>query len=216
MLRTPLFYVMYVAMTCVAAGGVIATAQLAPIAKDFSVDTVSVTLLLFTLPALQWALVLDRIFNGLARPLFGWISDWLGRENTMALAFVIEAVVIYAMIKLAANPLLFVVMSGLLFLAYGQVFSLFPSLSADTWGRKFATTNYGLLYTAKGTAALLVPYANVLKDATGSWLPIFQIAAALNVVAAVLVLFVIKPMRARSRLLDTGPPGTATAPSASG
>jgi OFA family oxalate/formate antiporter-like MFS transporter len=197
MLRTPLFYVMYVAMTCVAAGGVIATAQLAPIAKDYAVDGVPVTLLAFTLPALQWALVLDRILNGLARPTFGWISDRLGRENTMAMAFALEAVTIYAMIQLAANPLLFVVMSGLLFFAYGEVFSLFPSLSADSFGRRYATTNYGFLYTAKGTAALLVPWANVLKDATGSWLPIFEVAAALNLVAALLAFFAIKPMRKR-------------------
>ena len=197
MLRTPLFYVMYVAMTCVAAGGVIATAQLAPIAKDYAVDGVPVTLLAFTLPALQWALVLDRILNGLARPTFGWISDRLGRENTMAMAFALEAVTIYAMIALAANPLLFVVMSGLLFFAYGEVFSLFPSLSADSFGRRYATTNYGFLYTAKGTAALLVPWANVLKDATGSWLPIFEVAAALNLVAALLAFFAIKPMRKR-------------------
>jgi OFA family oxalate/formate antiporter-like MFS transporter len=101
------------------------------------------------------------------------------------------------MIQLAANPLLFVVMSGLLFFAYGEVFSLFPSLSADSFGRRYATTNYGFLYTAKGTAALLVPWANVLKDATGSWLPIFEVAAALNLVAALLAFFAIKPMRKR-------------------
>jgi OFA family oxalate/formate antiporter-like MFS transporter len=197
MLRQPLFYVMYFAMLCVAAGGVMATAQLAPIAKDYIVDEVPVTLLLFTLPALQWALVLDRILNGLARPTFGWISDRIGRENTMFIAFMLEALAIFLMMKFAANPVLFVVLSGLLFFAYGEIFSLFPSLSADTWGRKFATSNYGFLYTAKGTAALLVPFANVLKDATGSWMPIFQIAMGLNIVAALVALFVIKPMRGR-------------------
>jgi OFA family oxalate/formate antiporter-like MFS transporter len=196
-LRQPLFYVMYVAMLCVACGGVMATAQLGPIAKDYIVDEVPVTLLMFTLPALQWALVLDRILNGLARPSFGWISDRIGRENTMFIAFLLEALAIFLLIRYAANPLLFVLLSGLLFFAYGEIFSLFPSLSADTWGRKYATTNYGFLYTAKGTAALLVPYANVLKDLTGSWLPIFQIAMGLNIAAALLAFFVIKPMRGR-------------------
>jgi OFA family oxalate/formate antiporter-like MFS transporter len=197
MLRQPLFYVMYFAMLCVACGGVMATAQLAPIAKDYIVDEVPVTLLMFTLPALQWALVLDRILNGLARPTFGWISDRIGRENTMFIAFMLEALAIFLMMQFAANPLLFVLLSGLLFFGYGEIFSLFPSLSADTWGKKYATSNYGFLYTAKGTAALLVPYANVLKDATGSWMPIFQIAMGLNILAALIAFFVIKPMRGK-------------------
>jgi OFA family oxalate/formate antiporter-like MFS transporter len=208
-LRSPLFYVMYLAMLCVAYGGVMATAQLAPIAKDYIVDEVPVTLLLFTLPAIQWALVLDRVLNGLARPTFGWISDKIGRENTMLLAFSLEGVIILGMIKYASNPLLFVLGSALLFFAYGEVFSLFPSLSADTWGRKYATTNYGFLYTSKGTAALLVPFANVLKENTGSWLPIFQLAAALNFLAALLAFFVIKPMRARKTAREALAPAAA-------
>jgi OFA family oxalate/formate antiporter-like MFS transporter len=204
MLKTPLFYIMYLAMLCVAIGGVMATAQLAPIARDYIVDEVPVTLLLFTLPALQWALVFDRILNGLARPAFGWLSDKIGRENTMFIAFGGQALIILLFIKVASNPMLFVIMSALVFFTYGEIFSLFPSLSADTYGRKFATTNYGLLYTAKGTAALLVPFANILKDATGSWVPIFQTAAALNVCAALLAMFVIKPLRARKASQEAG------------
>ena len=197
MLKQPLFYVMYLTMLCVACGGVMATAQLAPIAKDYIVDEVPVTLLAFTLPALQWALVLDRILNGLARPTFGWISDRIGRENTMFVAFLLEALAIFLMMRFAANPLYFVLLSGLLFFGYGEIFSLFPSLSADTWGKKYATTNYGFLYTAKGTAALLVPYSSMLADATGSWMPIFQIAMGLNIAAALLAFFVIKPLRGK-------------------
>ena len=197
MLRTPLFYVMYIAMLCVAIGGVMATAQLAPIARDYIVDEVPITLLLFTLPALQWALVFDRVLNGLARPAFGWLSDRIGRENTMFIAFGSQALIIMLFIKVAANPMAFVIMSALVFFTYGEIFSLFPSLSADTYGRKFATTNYGLLYTSKGTAALLVPFGNILKDATGSWVAIFQAAAVLNICAALIAMFVIKPMRAR-------------------
>ena len=198
MLKTPLFYIMYAAMLCVAFGGVMATAQLAPIARDYIVDEVPIKLfLLFTLPALQWALVFDRVLNGLARPAFGWLSDRIGRENTMFIAFGSQCIIILVFIKVAANPMLFVIMSALVFFTYGEIFSLFPSLSADTYGRKFATTNYGFLYTAKGTAALLVPFGNILKDATGSWVPIFQMAAALNLCAALIAMFVIKPMRAR-------------------
>jgi MFS transporter, OFA family, oxalate/formate antiporter len=208
MLKTPLFYMMYLAMLCVAIGGVMATAQLAPIARDYIVDEVPVTLLLFTLPALQWALVFDRILNGLARPAFGWLSDKIGRENTMFIAFGGQALIILLFIKVASNPMLFVIMSALVFFTYGEIFSLFPSLSADTYGRKFATTNYGLLYTAKGTAALLVPFANIIKDATGSWVPIFQTAAALNVCAALLAMFVIKPLRARKASQEAGLEGT--------
>ena len=216
MLKTPLFYIMYIAMLCVAIGGVMATAQLGPIARDYVVDEVPVTLLLITLPALQWALVCDRILNGLARPFFGWLSDKIGRENTMFIAFGGQAIIILLFIKVAANPTLFVIMSALVFFTYGEIFSLFPSLSADTYGRKFATTNYGLLYTAKGTAALLVPFANIIKDATGSWVPIFQTSAALNVCAALIAMFVIKPMRARKQRAEatlTGGPGVSPAPS---
>jgi OFA family oxalate/formate antiporter-like MFS transporter len=210
MLKTPLFYIMYLAMLCVAIGGVMATAQLAPIARDYIVDEVPVTLLLITLPALQWALVFDRILNGLARPAFGWLSDQIGRENTMFIAFGGQSLIILLFIQVASNPMWFVIMSALVFFTYGEIFSLFPSLSADTYGRKFATTNYGLLYTAKGTAALLVPFANIIKDATGSWVPIFQTAAALNVCAALIAMFVIKPLRARKAKEEaglTGPPG---------
>jgi OFA family oxalate/formate antiporter-like MFS transporter len=216
MLRTPLFYIMYAAMLCVAFGGVMATAQLAPIARDYVVDEVPIKLfLLFTLPALQWALVFDRVLNGLARPAFGWLSDKIGRENTMFIAFGSQCFIILLFIKVAANPLLFVIMSALVFFTYGEIFSLFPSLSADTYGRKFATTNYGFLYTAKGTAALLVPYGNLIKDATGSWVPIFQMAAALNLCAALIAMFVIKPMRARKAREEAALPSESIIPAVS-
>ena len=208
-LRTPIFYAMYIAMLCVAVGGVMATAQIAPIARDYIVDEVPVTLLLITLPALQWALVLDRILNGLARPTFGWISDRIGRENTMLIAFGSQAIIIFAFIKFASNPIAFVLMSALLFFTYGEIFSLFPSLSADVFGRKYATANYGFLYTSKGTAALLVPYANIVKDVSGSWVPVFQLAAILNICAALIAYFVIKPMRLRRAEKEESFPDTA-------
>jgi OFA family oxalate/formate antiporter-like MFS transporter len=193
--RTPVFWVMYAMFVMVGAGGLMAVAQLAPIAKDFKVDAIPVSILGLTLPALTFALSIDRVLNGFCRPFFGWVSDHIGRENTMFIAFLIEGVGIYALLMLASNPLWFVILSGLVFFAWGEIYSLFPATCTDLYGRKFATTNYGLLYTAKGTASLLVPVASVLTAATGSWHAVFYVAAILNIVAAVLALFVLKPMR---------------------
>jgi OFA family oxalate/formate antiporter-like MFS transporter len=194
-LKSPPFWVMYVMFVMVGAGGLMATAQLAPIAKDFKVDGVPVSILGLTLPALTFALSIDRVLNGICRPFFGWVSDHIGRENTMFIAFLAEGLGIYALFLLAGNPIWFVILSGVVFFAWGEIYSLFPATCTDIYGRKFATTNYGLLYTAKGTAALLVPWANVLTTATGSWHAVFIVAAILNIVAAVMALVVLKPMR---------------------
>jgi MFS transporter, OFA family, oxalate/formate antiporter len=197
-LKSPPFWVMYVMFVMVGTGGLMATAQLAPIAKDFKIDTIPVSILGLTLPALTFALSIDRVLNGFTRPFFGWVSDHIGRENTMFIAFMLEGIGIYALLLVASNPLWFVILSGLVFFAWGEIYSLFPATCTDIYGRKFATTNYGLLYTAKGTAALLVPFANVLQKATGSWTSVFVIAALLNIVAAVLALVALKPMRVRA------------------
>jgi OFA family oxalate/formate antiporter-like MFS transporter len=194
-LKTPVFYVMYFMFVAVGAGGLMAIAQLAPIAKDFKVDGIPVSILGLTLPALTFALTIDRVLNGICRPFFGWVSDHIGRENTMFIAFLIEGIGIYALLVFANNPVLFVLLSGLVFFAWGEIYSLFPATCTDIYGRKFATTNYGMLYTAKGTASLLVPLANVLTSATGSWHAVFYVAAILNIVAAVMALLVLKPMR---------------------
>src|SRR6266576_5768764 len=194
-LRSPPFWLMYVMFVMVGAGGLMATAQLAPIAKDFKIDNVPVSLLGITLPALTFALSIDRVLNGLTRPFFGWVSDHIGRENTMFIAFMLEGIGIYALLLVADNPLLFVILSGVVFFAWGEIYSLFPATCTDIYGRKFATTNYGMLYTAKGTAALLVPLANVLTSATGSWHAVFIVAAALNIAAAILALVALRPMR---------------------
>jgi OFA family oxalate/formate antiporter-like MFS transporter len=196
-LKTPTFWVMYAMFVMVGAGGLMAIAQLAPIAKDFKVDTIPVSILGLTLPALTFALTIDRVLNGVCRPFFGWVSDHIGRENTMFIAFFLEGIGIYALLLFAGNPVLFVLLSGLVFFAWGEIYSLFPATCTDIYGRKFATTNYGMLYTAKGTAALLVPLANVLTDWTGSWHAVFYVAAILNIVAAVMALAVLKPMRTR-------------------
>ena len=197
-LRSPPFWLMYVMFVMVGAGGLMAVAQLAPIAKDFKIDTIPVSILGLTLPALTFALSIDRVLNGVTRPFFGWVSDNIGRENTMFIAFLLEGIGIYVLLLAASDPLWFVILSGLVFIAWGEIYSLFPATCTDIYGRKFATTNYGMLYTAKGTASLLVPLANVLTTATGSWSAVFIVAAALNIVAAILAIVVMKPMRARA------------------
>jgi OFA family oxalate/formate antiporter-like MFS transporter len=195
-LASPIFWVMYVMFVLVGAGGLMATAQLAPIANDFQVAKVPVSLLGLTLPALTFALSIDRVLNGLTRPFFGWVSDRIGRENTMFIAFGLEAVGIWALSVFGHDPVLFVLLSGLVFFAWGEIYSLFPSTCTDVYGSRYATTNAGLLYTAKGTAALLVPFANGLAAATGGWHAVFLVAALMNAVAAIMALAVLKPLRA--------------------
>ena len=195
MVASPIFWVMYIMFVLVGAGGLMATAQLAPMANDFAVAKVPVSLIGITLPALTFALSIDRILNGVTRPFFGWVSDNIGRENTMFIAFGLEAIGIYALSALGHDPVLFVILSGVVFFAWGEIYSLFPSTCTDVYGSQYATTNAGLLYTAKGTASLLVPLGNVLMSATGSWHAVFVIGAIMNAVAAVMALGVLKPLR---------------------
>jgi len=194
-LRSPIFWVMYVMFVMVGAGGLMATAQLAPIANDFQIAKTPVSLIGITLPALTFALSIDRIMNGITRPFFGWVSDHIGRENTMFIAFGIEALGIWALSAFGTNPVSFVLLTGLVFFAWGEIYSLFPSTCTDVYGSKYATTNAGLLYTAKGTASILVPFANVLNTATGSWHAVFIVAALLNALAAIMALAVLRPLR---------------------
>ncbi|HWW93263.1 MAG TPA: oxalate/formate MFS antiporter [Vicinamibacteria bacterium] len=162
MVSTPQFWLMYVMMTLVATGGLMAVAQLNPMATDFKVDKISVSLFWITLPALQFALSADRLVNGFCRPFWGWVSDHIGREYTMTLAFGLEAVAIFVLIQFAHNPLLFVIFSAFTFFGWGEIFSLFPAICGDFFGRKHATANYGFLYTAKGTASVFVPIGSAL------------------------------------------------------
>src|ERR1700761_2691649 len=194
-ISSPVFWVMYLMFVMMAAGGLMATAQLGPIAKDFGLHDSPVSLLGLTLPALTFALTIDRVLNGLTRPFFGWISDRIGRENTMFIAFAIEAVGILALSKYGQSPVAFVLLTGIVFFAWGEIYSLSPATCGDTYGPKFAATNAGLLYTAKGTAALLVPLTSVVTAMTGSWHAVFMLASGMAAVAALLALFVLKPMR---------------------
>jgi OFA family oxalate/formate antiporter-like MFS transporter len=194
-LRTPVFWVLYAVFVMVGSGGLMAVAQLASIAGDYKIADIPVSILGLTLPALAFALTLDRALNGICRPFFGWVSDQIGRENTMFVAFLVEGVGIYALLYFASNPLSFVLLTGVVFFAWGEIYSLFPAICTDIFGRKFSTANYGMLYTAKGTASLLVPLANVLANATGSWHAVFHVAAGFNIIAAILALVTLKPLR---------------------
>jgi OFA family oxalate/formate antiporter-like MFS transporter len=193
----PIFALMYFLFVIVGAGGLMVTANLAPISQDLKIAGVPVTLFGLTMTALTFAATIDRVLNGLTRPFFGWVSDNIGRENTMFIAFFIEGIGIFALYRLGSDPVWFVILSGLVFFAWGEIYSLFPSTCTDTFGTKFATTNAGLLYTAKGTAALLVPYSNQIHKMTGSWDMVFIIAAGANILAAVLALTVLKAWRIR-------------------
>ncbi|MBJ2157114.1 oxalate/formate MFS antiporter [Variovorax sp. IB41] len=194
-LRSPIFWVMYAMFVMVAAGGLMATAQLGPIAQDFKIMDVPVNIMGLVLPALTFALAIDRVLNGLTRPFFGWVSDKIGREQTMFIAFALESVGILALYYYGQNPILFVLLTGMVFFAWGEIYSLFPSTCADTFGSKFAASNAGMLYTAKGTASLLVPLSSVLAASTGSWHAVFIVASAVNAAAALMAWFVLRPMR---------------------
>jgi OFA family oxalate/formate antiporter-like MFS transporter len=195
-LRSPVFWVMYVMFVLVAAGGLTMAASMAPIAKDFKIEKEPVELFGLMMPALVFALSLNRIFDGVGRPFFGWLSDRIGREYTMALAFTIGAGALFMLSQSGANPVMFVLLTALYFGVYGEIFSLFPATQGDTFGAKYAASNAGMLYTAKGSGALLVPVAAAIAKSNG-WDSVFMIAMGFNLLAAFLALVVLKPMRAR-------------------
>jgi OFA family oxalate/formate antiporter-like MFS transporter len=198
MLRSPIFWVMYAMFVMMAAGGLMATAQLGPISRDFNIADTPVTLIGLTLPALPFALSIDRALNGVTRPFFGWVSDRIGRENTMGVAFALEGAGIVALSLLGRDPTWFVLLTGVVFFAWGEIYSLFPATCCDIFGARYAASNAGLLYTAKGTAALLVPLTSIMA-ARGGWNGVFAAAAILNFAAAAMAMIVLKPLRRRRK-----------------
>jgi OFA family oxalate/formate antiporter-like MFS transporter len=160
------------------------------------VSNAPVSLFGITLLALPFALSLNRILNGVSRPFFGWVSDHLGREHTMMIAFTLEGIAILLLRQFGQNPAAFVLLTGLVFFAYGQIYSLFPAICGDTYGRRFASANAGLLYVAKGVAALLVPLSSVIGATRGGWGVVFLAAALMNFAAALMAIFVLVPLRA--------------------
>lgn len=212
-LRSPVFWVMYLMFVLVAAGGLTMAASMAPIAKDFKIDKIPVELFGIVMPALVFALSLNRIFDGVGRPFFGWLSDQIGREYTMALAFAIGALALFTLGQSGTNPVIFVLLTALYFGVYGEIFSLFPATQGDTFGAQYAAANAGMLYTAKGAGALLVPVAAAIAKGQG-WGSVFMIAMGFNLLAAVLALAVLKPMRVRH--FAQGPAAEAAPSAAAG
>jgi MFS transporter, OFA family, oxalate/formate antiporter len=194
MLRSPIFYLLFVMMSMMSTSGLMVVFNVGPFAKDFGVAN----MLVMGMAALPLSLTLSRLTNGLTRPFFGWVSDQIGRESTMALAFSLECIAILILFAFINQPALFVVLTGLVFFGWGEIFSLFPSTLTDTFGPKFAATNYGFLYIAQGVGSILAgPAAAFLKQATGSWTAVFIVVAVLDAVTAVLAITVLKSMRQR-------------------
>jgi oxalate/formate antiporter len=197
MLKTPVFWLMFVMMSMMSTGGLMVITQFTSFAKSFGIDA-KTTVVIFglTLAAIPTALTFDRVTNGLTRPFFGFVSDHLGRENTMALAFILEGAAIFFMLQYRGDPYMLVVLSGLVFFGWGEIFSLFPSTLTDTFGTKYAITNYGFLYMAQGVGSILgAPVAAMIYEATGSWLPVFGLVIAMDVLTGFLALFALKPQR---------------------
>ncbi len=199
MLRTPVFWLMFVMFAMMSTGGLMVITQFTSFAKAFGIDnTTMVTILGFTLAAVPAALTFDRVTNGLTRPFFGWVSDNIGRENTMGLAFLLEGAAIWLMLQYRTDPFMLVVLSGLVFFGWGEIFSLFPSTLTDTFGTKNATANYGFLYMAQGVGSILgAPVAAMIFERTGSWLTVFSLVIGMDILTGLLALFVLKGMRRR-------------------
>ena len=199
MLKTPVFWLMFVMFAMMSTGGLMVITQFTNFAKAFGIDNKTmVTIVGFTLAAVPAALTFDRVTNGLTRPFFGWVSDNIGRENTMGLAFILEGCAIWLMLQYRTDPFMLIVLSGLVFFGWGEIFSLFPSTLTDTFGAKNATTNYGFLYMAQGVGSILgAPVAAMIFEQTGSWLTVFSLVITMDILTGLLALFVLKGMRRR-------------------
>jgi len=199
MLKTPVFWLMFVMMSMMSTGGLMVITQFTSFARSFGIDAKTTVIIAgITLAAIPTALTFDRITNGLTRPFFGWVSDHIGRENTMGIAFVLEGIAIYLMLQYRTDPFMLIVLSGLVFFGWGEIFSLFPSTLTDTFGTKYATTNYGFLYMAQGVGSILgAPVAAMIFESTGSWMPVFGLVIGMDILTGLLALFVLKYMRRR-------------------
>ncbi len=194
MLKSEVFWLMFVMMTLMSTSGLMVTSQMASFANDFGVAK----MLVLGSAALPLALTIDRFTNGLTRPFFGWVSDRIGRENTMFVAFLLEGLAMTAWLLTRSDPLLFVLLSGVVFFGWGEIFSLFPSTLTDTFGARHATANYGCLYIAQGIGSIFGgPLAALLREQTGSWTPVFALAITADLLTALLALFVLKSLRRR-------------------
>jgi MFS transporter, OFA family, oxalate/formate antiporter len=194
MLQSPIFYLLFIMMAMMSTSGLMVVSNVGPFANEYKVAQV----LVFGMAALPLSLTLSRVTNGLTRPFFGWVSDRIGRESTMALAFSLEAIAILVLFAFIDNPAMFVVLTGLVFFGWGEIFSLFPSTLTDTFGPKFAATNYGFLYIAQGVGSIFGgPAAAFLKEQTGSWTTVFILVACLDALTALAAITLLRRMRRR-------------------
>jgi oxalate/formate antiporter len=194
MLKTPVFWLLFLMMTMMSTSGLMVISQMASFARDFGISGATV----FGAAAVPLALTIDRVTNGLTRPFFGWISDRIGRENTMTLAFGGEALAMLVWFATRDNAALFVILSGVVFFGWGEIFSLFPSVLTDTFGNRYGTTNYGFLYMAQGVGSVLGgPLAALLHEKTGTWMPVFSLVIACDVATALMATVALKPLRRR-------------------
>jgi MFS family permease len=197
MLKSPIFWLMFVMMILMSTSGLMVISQIGNFAADFGVAKVAV----WGMAALPLALTIDRFTNGLTRPFFGWLSDTIGRENTMFVAFALEAAAMTLWLLTITDPLWFALLSGVVFFGWGEIFSLFPSTLTDTFGARNATQNYGFLYIAQGIGSIFGgPLAALLHQGTGSWTTVFSVCIAADLTAAALALFVLKPLRRRAAI----------------
>jgi MFS family permease len=194
MLKNPIFWLLFVMMSMMSTSGLVVVSNVGPFANEYKVAQA----LVLGMAALPLSLTLSRFTNGLTRPFFGWISDRIGRELTMALAFSLECVAILILFAFIERPALFVVLTGLVFFGRGEIFSLFPSTLTDTFGPKYAATNYGFLYIAQGVGSILGgPAAAFLKQTTGSWTSVFLVVAVLDAITALLAITMLRRLRQR-------------------
>jgi len=179
MLGKPHFYVLYAMLVTVATGGLYLTANQKDIATAWGWSAVVGTIV-----------VLGPLANGASRVVWGWFSDRAGRENTMVIAFLLQAVCLVSVAALGRHSAtLFTIALVLTFFTWGEVYSLFPSTLGDYFGSKYATSNYPFLYTAKGVAAYLGAYLGTrLVEQMGNWESVFYGRAVLALAAGLIAL----------------------------
>ena len=192
MLSQKEFYIMYAMFLVVCTGGLMTTGNMSQIAKSLNVYDATV----MGIAIVPFVATLAGVTNAFARIMWGAVSDRFGREYTMAFAFALEGVLIFLMTQISGNPIAFMILMPFVFLAWGEIYALFSAITGDVFGPKNASGNYGIMYTAKGLAAILAGWgaAAVAAMYAGSFSVPYYVAAAFDIVAAVLALFVLRPI----------------------
>jgi len=196
-LTRPEFYLLYVMFLFVCTGGLMTTGNLSQIAKSLNVFDQKV----LGIAIVPFTATLAGVTNAFSRIMWGSISDKLGREYTMTLAFAVEAFLIFLMTQIHGHPVLFVLVLPFVFLSWGEIYALFSAITGDVFGPKNATANYGMLYTAKGVSSILAGFGAAVLAAyfAGSFVVPYYITAIFDAIAAVLAFFFLRPL-VRSRI----------------